>query len=166
MAEVDRVKFMVNILPFWTENQKPYLGQPDLLLHHITSQDSFTHADFLSQNQVSKHWLALPELEQTLYTQIPKLAYFMVQCLWLPGQHSCTVSWYLVDVAVTNLCLWVQGTLKVFACGILQICHSTKLSLLGTTWGSKVMNSYTNESSFPSLLLFMFLEQSYPSANN
>lgn len=52
MAEVDRVKFMVNILPFWTENQKPYLGQPDLLLHHHIPRLIYTCRFFISESSV------------------------------------------------------------------------------------------------------------------
>jgi len=43
----------------------------------------------------------------------------------------------LIDAAITNLCLWIEGAHKVYVCGVLKICHSTKLIFLCTTWEAK-----------------------------
>lgn len=164
MAELDRVKFMINIFPFWTENEKPYPRQPDLPLHHHIPRLIYRSRLFISGSGDKlacftrvRADITHPNAKTCLFygtvsvaARVAQLHIFLVF-----GPCCCHKSVPLGRGCTQSICLWHFADLPF-----------GKTPPLGHSLGSKVMNSYTHEGSLPSLLLFMFSEQNYPSADS
>lgn len=165
MAEVDRVKFMVNIFPFWTENEKPYPKQHDLPLHCHIPKLIHTCKLFISGPR-AKTLACIPGVRADIIHANTKTCLFygtVFVAARVAQLHSFLVfDWCCCHKSVPldrgytqSICLWHFADLPF-----------DRTLPLGHSLGSKVMNCYIHEGSFPSLLPFMFSEQSYLSANN
>lgn len=155
IAEVGRVKFMANIFPLWTENEKPQPGQPDLPLHHHIPRLIFTCRLLLSESRAKtlacitrvRADIMHPNTKTCLFygtvslvARVAQLHSFLVF-----GRCCCHKSEPLDRGYTQSICLWHFADLPF-----------DKTPPLGHTLGSKVMNSYKHKGSFPSAPLRVF----------
>lgn len=156
---------MVNIFPFWTENEKTYPGQPDLPLHHHIAGLIHSCRLFISESRAKTLTCIARVRADIIHTNIKTCLFYgtasvaaraaQLHSFLVFGRCCCHKSVPLDRGYTQSTCLWHFADLPF-----------GKTLPLGHNLGSKVMNSYTHKGSFPSLLLFMFSEHLKLSISN